>query len=88
MTFLLPLTMCSPNLDTVKMRILEVMGEKEIRPTDIAREIAPTLSGHLLFLKMSDVLGMLEVLEEEGVVESTLREKAISFRKKRGIFGD
>lgn len=76
------------HLEIIKRRILEVMAEKEMQPAEIAREIAPNLTGQLLFLKMSDVLGMLEVLEEEGVVESILRKKTISFRlsKKRGDF--
>ena len=63
--------------------VIRLMGDHEIGPTDIARRIDSTLTGLSLYVKMSDVLGMLEILEEDGLVESSAEDGGVVFRRKK-----
>lgn len=63
--------------------VIRLIGDQEIAPADIARRIDSTLTGLNLYVKMSDVLGMLEILAEEGLVESSVYNGGMIFKKKQ-----
>lgn len=66
-----------------KKEIFELIGDQEISPADMVRKIDPSLTGVYLFLKISDVLGMLENLEEDELVESVVESEGVKYKRKR-----
>jgi hypothetical protein len=58
------------------------MKGREMSPFDISHELDPLLKGQRSFLQVSDVLGMLEVLVEEGVVEAYSIKGEVRFRRR------
>ena len=61
--------------------VLAVLGHKEMNPAEIARTISPHVKGQFLFLKISDVFGALQVLEQNGLVALS-RGDPMVFKKK------
>ena len=74
-------TLC--HLQEFKKSVLKAMKGREMSPFEISHELDPRLKGQRSFLQMSDVLGMLEVLEEEGVVETHSAEGEVRFRRRK-----
>jgi len=72
---------CLSYFRELKKKVLEIMGAREMHPAGIAREIDSKLKKVPLFLKVMDVLGVLEALEEEGRLESYSEEDRLIFRR-------
>ncbi len=72
---------CLSYFKALKKKVLEVMGAREMHPAGIAREIDSKLKKVPLFLKVMDVLGVLEALEDEGRVESYFEEDRLIFKR-------
>jgi glyoxylase-like metal-dependent hydrolase (beta-lactamase superfamily II) len=61
-------------------RILQVMRAGEATVYELARQIFPGCQRIELFLSVSEIVGHLEVLEEEGKVERDFKEGRLYFR--------
>jgi len=76
---LTPVEKIQDYFETLEKKVVEVMGDRKIQPAEIAREIDSTLGGVHLFLKISDILGILEMLEVNGLAQ-------ICVGKGRGVW--
>jgi glyoxylase-like metal-dependent hydrolase (beta-lactamase superfamily II) len=68
-------------LEGFKRSVLKAMNERDMSPFEISHKLDSFLKGQRLFLHLSDVVGMLEVLEEEGMVEGCLIRGEARFRR-------
>jgi glyoxylase-like metal-dependent hydrolase (beta-lactamase superfamily II) len=63
-------------------KILEILGEQELSPFEITQQLFPQVSTFEILLAVSEVVGNVEVLEEEGKVEQGIKNQRIYCRRK------
>jgi glyoxylase-like metal-dependent hydrolase (beta-lactamase superfamily II) len=69
-----------------KRRVLDAMGTREMTPYQLAKLMYPDVSDIDVFLSISEVVGLLDLLEEDGMVTWRHENDVIFYRSSASTF--